>query len=503
MARVTTLGALTASIAHEVNQPLSGVITNASTGLRMLEDDPPDVAGARETTRRVIRDANRASDVIAELRALFGKETAGTESVDLNEATRDVIALSRSELQRGGAAVRLELADDIPPVAGDRVQLQQVVLNLLLNAVEAMSGVADRPRQLVVSTERDADERVRLSVRDVGVGLDPGSVDRLFEAFYTTKSGGMGIGLSVSRSIIEGHHGRLWAVPNDGPGATFAFAIPQAAEQGIPGPRGVTVMSPTTARAPRALTCSRTVPRSTPPDRSGRRHHSARSTPSGERIASRDAPIVFVVDDDVVVRESLEVLIRHAGWQPETFTSAEEFLARPRIAVPSCLVLDVSLPGVSGLELQERVAADRIDMPVIVITGHGDVPMTVRAMKAGAVEFLTKPFGDDALLNAVRQAIAGSHAVLGEAAEQRALRARYAALSRRERQVMALVISGLLNKRIGAQLGISEITVKAHRGRVMRKMRANSVADLVRMATRLDLPPVACTQCRRFIETIA
>jgi PAS domain S-box-containing protein len=236
MARVTTLGALTASIAHEVNQPLSGIITNASTGLRMLAADPPNIDGARETARRTIRDANRASDVIARLRALFGKKGTATESVDLSEATREVLALSSSELQRGRVSVRAELADDLPPVTGDRVQLQQVVLNLLLNASEAMSDIEDRPRQLLVSTERDGGDHVRLTVQDSGIGVDPHDLERLFEAFYTTKNGGMGIGLSVSRSIIESHHGRLWAAPNDGPGATFCFSVPRASQLGTANP---------------------------------------------------------------------------------------------------------------------------------------------------------------------------------------------------------------------------------------------------------------------------
>jgi len=224
--RVTSLGALTASIAHEVNQPLSGIVTNASTCLRMLAADPPNVDGARETARRTIRDGNRASDVITRLRALCSKKETTTESLDLNEAIREVIALSLSELQRNRVILQTELADDLPVVTGDRVQLQQVVLNLLRNASDAMSGVADRPRELVIRTERDESDRIRLTVQDAGVGLDPQAMDRLFEAFYTTKNEGMGMGLSVSRSIIERHHGRLWAAPNDGPGATFSFSIP-------------------------------------------------------------------------------------------------------------------------------------------------------------------------------------------------------------------------------------------------------------------------------------
>jgi FixJ family two-component response regulator len=201
-------------------------------------------------------------------------------------------------------------------------------------------------------------------------------------------------------------------------------------------------------------------------------------------------PVVFVVDDDISVRESLELLIRCAGWQPQTFASAREFLAHPRVLAASCLVLDVGLPDLNGLDLQQRIAGDRLDMPIIFITGYGDVPMTVKAMKAGAVEFLTKPFSDDVLLSAIRHAIERSQSELGHEAEVRALREGYASLSPRERQVLGLVVSGLLNKQVGWELGISEITVKAHRGQVMRKMKAASLADLVNMAARLHLERV-------------
>ncbi len=230
VARVTSLGVLTASIAHEVNQPLSGITTNASTCLRMLAADPPNVDGACETARRTIRDANRAAEVIARLRALFSRKDPVVESVDLNEAAREVVALSLSRLHRNKVTLRLVLADDLPSVIADRVQLQQVILNLLGNASDAMSAVDDRVRELVIRTELGEDDRVRLAVQDSGVGFDPHHVETLFDAFNTTKTDGMGIGLSVSRSIIESHRGRIWATLNDGPGATFWFSIPRGPE---------------------------------------------------------------------------------------------------------------------------------------------------------------------------------------------------------------------------------------------------------------------------------
>jgi PAS domain S-box-containing protein len=235
VARVAMLNTFTASMAHELNQPLSGIITNAGTCLRMLDGDPPNIDGARETARRTIRDGNRASDVITRLRDLFSKKEFTLGPLDLNEATREVIALSLSYLQRDGVVVQLELSDELPQVMGDRIQLQQVVLNLLRNASDAMRTVQDRPRQLLIRTQRDDEDRVRLTVKDVGIGFSPEAQNKLFEAFYTTKSKGMGIGLSVSRAIIERHHGHLWAEPNDGPGATFSFSIPRRPES-APGP---------------------------------------------------------------------------------------------------------------------------------------------------------------------------------------------------------------------------------------------------------------------------
>ena len=226
VARITSLGALTASIAHEVNQPLSGIVMNASTCLRMLSGDPPNIDGARETARRTIRDGNRASEVVTRLRALFKRKEVAAEPIDLNEAAREVIALSLSELQSNRVMVRHDLAENLPAVKGDRIQIQQVILNLLRNASDAMREVDDRPRYLLIKTECDDGKNVQLAVEDSGIGFAADAADRLFESFYTTKKDGMGIGLSVSRSIIEAHRGRLWASANDGAGSSFKFSIP-------------------------------------------------------------------------------------------------------------------------------------------------------------------------------------------------------------------------------------------------------------------------------------
>jgi predicted ATPase/signal transduction histidine kinase len=237
VARVATLNAIAASIAHEVNQPLSGILTNANTCVRMLAAEPPNLMGAAETARRTIRDANRASEVIKRLRAMFSKETPTTERVDLNDAAQEVITLSAGELQRSRVLLQTEFSADIPLVSADRVQLQQVILNLLLNAADAMAEVDNRPRQLLVQTQLLDDGSVKLAVRDSGTGVDPHTVEKLFEAFYTTKTDGMGVGLSICRSIIESHNGRLWAEANDGLGATFSFCVPTVTALPITAPQ--------------------------------------------------------------------------------------------------------------------------------------------------------------------------------------------------------------------------------------------------------------------------
>ena len=230
VSRVTTMGELSASLAHEVNQPLAGIVTNANASLRWLGGELPNLNEARDAIRRIIRDGNRAGDVISRMRALFKKARTAKEPLDINDAIEEVVTLTLSEARRNKVALRMELATDLPAVMGDRVQLQQVVVNLILNGIEAVSTVEDRQRDLVIRTQRGEGDEVRVAVQDSGIGFDPMSAERIFDAFHTTKPGGLGMGLSISRSIVENHGGRLWAVLNDGPGATFQFTLCQSSQ---------------------------------------------------------------------------------------------------------------------------------------------------------------------------------------------------------------------------------------------------------------------------------
>ena len=395
------------------------------------------MAEARSGLDHIVADGKRAREVIARIRALTKRQAQRMDLLDLNREILEVLALTEQELRSHDIVLETKLDSTLPQVMGDRVQLQQVLLNLILNAIEAMSAVNNRPRELTIVSAQDT-RGVVVEVRDSGIGLDQDRAERVFDAFYTTKAEGLGIGLSISRSIVEAHGGRLWAAPNQPHGAVFGFSLPSCRESAM------------TERA-----------------------------------------VVFVVDDDPSMRRSLEALLRSVGLDVLLFSSAQEFMQAPRPDAPGCLVLDVRLPGMSGLTFQQELAKAGVGLPVIFITGYGDVPMTVRAMKAGAAEFLTKPFDDQVLLDAVHAAIERDRARRRDAASLAVLNARYHELTERERQVMKLVVAGRVNKQIAAELGLSLVTVKVHRGQVMRKMLAKSVAELVRMADRLGVPGAA------------
>jgi len=407
--RVTTLGEVTASLAHEVNQPLAAIVNNANACLGLL----PDGRGqdeVREALADIVSDGNRASAIIERVRGLARRSPPLKVPLHLADVVADVVALAAAESATRGIAIRTEVAPDLPVVLGDRVQLQQVLLNLLVNGMDAMSAVAEGERRLEIGARRESEDgspAALLSVRDRGIGLPAGP----------------------RGPVVGGAQ----------PGA------------------GRDLLAPPPRRA--------------------------------RRIVTEAPPTVFVVDDDASVRRSTERLVRSLGFGFRTFASAREFLDAARGEGPACLVLDVHLPGLGGLDLQRELARSGVRIPIIFITGRGSIPMTVQAMKEGAVEFLTKPVRPRDLLAAIRAAIESDRASQRARLAAEALRERYERLTPREREVMALVAAGQLNKQIAGELATSERTIKFHRAHVMEKMAAGSLAELVRMAGRLGVAP--------------
>jgi FixJ family two-component response regulator len=357
----------------------------------------------------------------------------------------EVLHLAGGERAEKGVAVSLDIPDALPRIVGDRVQLQQVVLNLLLNAFDAVAANEPGARSVAVHA-RPTEAGVSVEVVDSGRGMDETTLARIFEPFFTTKSRGMGLGLSISRTIVSSHGGTLTVRSNPGHGTAFRIELP--------------LRPPGEARPAR--------------------REAAPATGSGT---------VFVIDDDPSMCRAVERQVQGAGYRVETFASAQGYLDRGPHAGVACIVSDVRMPGLSGLDLQASLAQAGRDLPIVFISGHGDVSITAHAMRAGAVNFLAKPFTRRDLLAAVAEALARGRELDSARSARAALQARYESLTPREREVFALVAAGLLNKLIADRLGAAEATVKIHRGRVMEKMGADSVADLVKMAERLGLEP--------------
>ena len=428
------MGELAASIAHEVNQPLTAVITNANACLRWLANDPPNQMEARESLNRILRDGRRASDVLARIRALVRNTPPQPARQDVNELLREVLALVQDALSEHHVDTRVDLQLAIPPVLGDRVQLQQVILNLVMNGVEAMRAVGDRPRSLVVSSvvmewRRGRDDGARFGRRHRAGGLRPAVRTVLHDE--TRRHGPGVVGLPIDRP-------QPW-------GSSMGNA-----------------------------------------QRGGGNDLSRRPSSHGVTVS---ADTVFVVDDDASVREALESLIRSVGLRVERSRPRRRFWpatspTRRPVSSSTC-----GCPGSAASTVSGSSPRLGCHIPVIFMTGHGDIPMSVHAMKAGAIDFLTKPFRDQDLLDAVHQALDLDRARRRADTESSALRKRFDTLTAREQEVMGWVVSGRLNKQIAGEMGTSEITVKVHRGQVMRKMAAESVADLVRIASQLGLPP--------------
>jgi len=444
-ARVGTIGVVAASLVHELTQPLAASLANAQTAAELLAQASPDLTELRATVSDIVADDRRIIELIQQLRRFLRRGGVERSNLDLGDVVDEILRLAGSGAAEKGVLVTVDIPPRLPKLVGDRVQIQQVLLNLLLNAIDAAGASESKPGRVSV-VARPSDSGVSVEVTDTGPGMDEQTLARIFQPFFTTKPGGMGLGLAISRSIVAAHGGTLEVRSTPGRGTTFRIELP--------------LQPPSELRPPPAIATS-----------------------------ASGTGTVFVIDDDPSMRRALERQLAGAGHRVETFASAQDFLDRAPRAGTACIVSDVRMPGLSGLDLQASLARAERELPIVFISGHGNVPTTAHAMKAGAVNFLAKPFTKDELLAAVAEGLARGREQDAARKERRALQARYDRLTPREREVLALVAAGLLNKLVADRLGIAEKTVKIHRGRVMEKMRAASVADLVRISERLGLQP--------------
>lgn len=445
-ARVGTMGVFAASLVHEITQPIAAGLANAETVVDLLSQTSLDVDELRATAADMVADNRRARELIQQLRHFLRRGEVERVALNFREIQEDVVRLVANAAEDKGVELVVDCSLELPKFVGDRVQIQQVLLNLLLNAFDAVAASPTGYRRVTVSAE-PSEAGLRVEVADTGGGMDAATLKRVFQPFFTTKAGGMGLGLSISQTIVATHGGALSVRSEPGRGTTFRIELP------LQSAKGAVCRPPVVA----------------PVHTSG---------------------VVFVIDDDQSMRRALERRLQGAGYAVRTFESAQEFLdSAPAPVGHACIVSDVRMPGLSGLDLHASLVRAQRDLPTIFISGHGDIATSVHAMKAGAVSFLSKPFSTGELLAAVADALAQSLETGKARVELADLEARYDLLTRRERDVFALVAVGLLNKLIADRLGIAEATIKIHRGRVMEKMGARSVADLVKMAGRLERRP--------------